>query len=161
MARSMPARAAFTAADLATLKSIFPLGRRHRGPGTDLFAVSCRDAGVPWLFVARQKDGRYVSIDPVEGRALRGRRSQIWPWGSLTDGFDPLGSVETEPAVLAMNRPPARKRVAPPDECLPSSRVPTGRSNKSRRKARRLLAPKDGSSSLTCHLRAQEPINYM
>jgi len=68
----MPARAGFTAADLATLKSIYPLSRRLRGPSADLFTVSCRGAGVPWLIVARQNDGLYVSIDPVEGTRIAG-----------------------------------------------------------------------------------------
>src|SRR5262245_8910048 len=48
---------AFSAADLATLRSIYPLGRRHRSRLADVFAVSCRGAGTPWLIVSRQSDG--------------------------------------------------------------------------------------------------------
>jgi hypothetical protein len=81
MARSMPARVAFTAADLATLKSIYPLGKRHRGPVADVFEVSCRGAGVPWLIIARQRDGHYVSIDPVEGTRFAGPSLADLPLG--------------------------------------------------------------------------------
>jgi hypothetical protein len=57
----------FTAADLATLRSIYPLGQRHPGPAADVFAVPRRGQGMPWLIVSRQKDGSYVSIDPLKG----------------------------------------------------------------------------------------------
>ena len=67
MAACKSAPVAFTAADLAMLRSIFPSGERHRGPGADVFAVSRGGRGVPWLIVTRQRDGSYVSIDPLKG----------------------------------------------------------------------------------------------
>ena len=62
--------AAFTAADLATLRSIYPLGSRHCGPVADVFAVADRGHGTPWLLVSRQQDGSYVRIDPVNGTRI-------------------------------------------------------------------------------------------
>jgi hypothetical protein len=63
----------FTASDLATLRSIYPLGERHRGPVADVFAVPGREQGMPWLIVSRQKDGAYVSIDPLKGTRIARR----------------------------------------------------------------------------------------
>ena len=60
----------FTASDLATLRSIFPCGQRHRGPAADVFAVTARGQGLPWLIISRQKDGAYVSIDPLKGTRI-------------------------------------------------------------------------------------------
>ena len=67
MAERTLSRATFTAADLAMLKAVFPLGRRQKGPTADVFLVSFEHAGLPWLIVSRQSDGCYVSIDPVTG----------------------------------------------------------------------------------------------
>ena len=64
---------AFTAADLATLRSIFPYGQRHQGPAADVFAVSARGQGLPWLIISRQRDGAYVSIDPLKGTRIARR----------------------------------------------------------------------------------------
>ena len=64
---------AFTASDLARLRSIYPLGERHRGPAADVFAVPRRDPDMPWLIVSRQKDGAYVSIDPLRGTRIARR----------------------------------------------------------------------------------------
>jgi hypothetical protein len=70
MASRRPPIAAFTADDLATLRSIFPLGRRHCGPVADVFAVPDHGRGTPWLLVSRQQDGSYVRIDPVNGTRI-------------------------------------------------------------------------------------------
>ena len=70
MASSKPAPVAFTADDLAMLRAIFPSGEHYRGPGADVFAVSRRGPGVPWLIVSRQKDGSYLSIDPLKGTRI-------------------------------------------------------------------------------------------
>ena len=68
----------FTAADLATLRSIYPFGQRHRGPAADVFAVTSRGSGLPWLIVSRQRDGAYVSIDPLKGtRIARGSLADL------------------------------------------------------------------------------------
>ena len=64
---------AFTASDLAKLRSIYPLGERHRGPAADVFAVPRRDQGMPRLIVSRQSDGAYVSIDPLKGTRIARR----------------------------------------------------------------------------------------
>ena len=64
---------AFTASDLARLRSIYPLGERHRGPAADVFAVPGGGHGTPWLIVSRQKDGAYVSIDPLKGTRIARR----------------------------------------------------------------------------------------
>ena len=73
MANSKRPPMGFTAADLAKLRSIYPLGERHRGPAADVFAVPCREQGMPWLIVSRQKDGAYVSIDPLKGTRIARR----------------------------------------------------------------------------------------
>src|SRR5215471_3647026 len=70
MARNKQFKGAFTIADLAMLKAVFPLGRHQQDPTGDVFSVSFEHAGLPWLIVARQLDGRYVSIDPVTGARI-------------------------------------------------------------------------------------------
>ena len=73
MANSKRPPVAFTASDLAKLRSIYPLGERYRGPAADVFAVPGREQGMPWLIVSRQKDGAYVSIDPLKGTHIARR----------------------------------------------------------------------------------------
>ena len=63
----------FTASDLARLRSIYPLGERHCGPAADVFAVPGREQGTPWLIVSRQRDGAYISIDPLKGTRIARR----------------------------------------------------------------------------------------
>ena len=63
----------FTAADLARLRSIYPLGELHCGPAADVFAVPRPADGMPWLIVSRQKDGAYVSVDPLKGTRIARR----------------------------------------------------------------------------------------
>ena len=70
MAKNKQSKVAFTVTDLAMLKAMFPLGRRLSGRVADVFAVSCRGAGLPWLIVSRQADGCYVTIDPVAGTRI-------------------------------------------------------------------------------------------
>ena len=73
MANSKHPLVGFTSSDLAKLRSIYPRGERHRGPAADVFAVPGQDQGTPWLIVSRQKDGAYVSIDPLKGTRIARR----------------------------------------------------------------------------------------
>ena len=70
MGSNRRSKVAFTVADLAMLKAVFPLGRRQQGPTADVFSVSFERADLPWLIVSRQLDGRYVSVDPVTGARI-------------------------------------------------------------------------------------------
>jgi hypothetical protein len=80
MGQNISPRAAFTASDLAVLNTIYPRGRRYRGPICDVFAVSRQGAGLPWLIVSRQRDGFYVSIDPKEGTRIARRSLSDLVW---------------------------------------------------------------------------------
>ena len=63
----------FTASDLISLQAIWPDGMHESDAEGDRFLVCCPGERLPWLSIARHRDGTYLSLD-LSGRIYaRGR----------------------------------------------------------------------------------------
>ena len=81
----------FTASDLVTLQAIWPEGTHERAADGDRFLVSWSGEGIPWLSIARRRDGTYLSLD-LSGRVYaRGRSLADLALDGCGDG-DRLGN---------------------------------------------------------------------
>jgi hypothetical protein len=63
----------FTASDLISLQAIWPEGTHESGADGDRFLICRPEEPIPWLAIARHRDGTYLSLD-LSGRVYaRGR----------------------------------------------------------------------------------------
>jgi hypothetical protein len=63
----------FTASDLISLQAIWPEGTHESGTDGDRFLVRQPGQRIPWLSIARHRDGTYLSLDLSGQVYARGR----------------------------------------------------------------------------------------